>query len=758
MNDIAEERPSFYEGEYLSASDLQQLVVYLRDQNSRHLVGAHTWGIVSGLQLLEQTAPSGGTDVYVLPGYAVDGFGRAITVINPLQLDVSWFTGQPTGPVEVWIRYDQGQTSAQQPGFQVCCNTGDTYSRTAESYAIEVGDLSLANQQSGITVGGEAVADARTAPRTFDDNGLVVCDSSIPYQGLPLADDTQSYWLIPLGWVNWQNGTPGNFVTMGDATDPAKLIYSRRLRRYAGVVAESVFAADGLIRLRRRETGVAGTVTQAVVDAACGLGDLTDPSHDDDLQYCADGPVTNELVWIEGRTRATDDVRILAPARLEMRDSSGTDYYPTSNLGSTPLFFQRTDTPSASGTTSNADLALAIGKSATTGVNNRFLVQQVTGPAAPTGCAAVQFATPATTLLSVLDNGNVGIGTGAPDQLLEIANSSTTGTGNAFIHMQDVNAPSDLYVGASTDGGVLATLNTNDLRIRTGGTDPTDDTHTQVIVLSTGQVGIGTTTPNTNNVLTLQAKGQASMLMRTANDKHEGLLVTNKNGTLLCANTKKDPLILSANGNQNGMMWIASTGNVGIGTDDPDHKLGVEDPIAAEISLRKTGGADLVAGADATGTMVGSTTNDQLAILTNNTTRMTITAGGSVGIGTTTPSQTLDVNGKIALGTTQKYLAPGGIQQFWVIMPGTVNNDGSTAAGQGFTSSITGPGVYNVIFNTPFPTNTIPVVTLQLTGAFTNDIAIPLITGVNNTGFSVALWTIGATIFGFSFVAMIPGA
>ena len=64
MNDISEQRPDFFEGEILSASDLEQLVVYLRDQSARHALGAHTWGIVAGLQLLEQTSPSGALDVY----------------------------------------------------------------------------------------------------------------------------------------------------------------------------------------------------------------------------------------------------------------------------------------------------------------------------------------------------------------------------------------------------------------------------------------------------------------------------------------------------------------------------------------------------------------------------------------------------------------------------------------------------------------------------------------------------------------------
>lgn len=201
MNDIAAERPSFFEGEVIGAADLEQIMVYVREQTARHLLGGHTWGIVAGLQLMEQTAPSGAIDVYLLPGYAIDGYGRAVVVVNPLRLDVAWFNGQASGPTQVWIRYDQGETRGVRPGFQVCCGDNDAFSRVAESYEIEVGNLSLAKQQSGISIAGDAVADARTAPRQFDDAGPVICDGSVPYQDMPLADDSRSRWLIPLGEV-----------------------------------------------------------------------------------------------------------------------------------------------------------------------------------------------------------------------------------------------------------------------------------------------------------------------------------------------------------------------------------------------------------------------------------------------------------------------------------------------------------------------------------------------------------------------------
>ena len=710
MNDISEQRPSFFEGEVLSASDLEQLVIYLRDQNARHLLGGHTWGIVAGLQLLEQTSPSGGVDVYLLPGYAIDGYGRAIVVVNPLRLNVDWFNGQPTGPVQVWIRYDEGQTNAVRPGFQVCCDGNDAYSRVAESYAIEVGNKSLAKQQSGISVAGETVDDARTALRVFNDAGPILCDASVPFQDLPLVDDTKSAWLIPLGDVGWQAGTPGQFTTLVDPADSTKVIYSRRLRRYIGVVAENVYAADGLIRMRRRTTEVAGLVDQKVVDAACELGELTDPSHDADFEDCVEGPTPTELVWIEGRLRVTDDTRILAPGRLEMRDKHGTSYFPKNVKGCTPTFLRRDD--HTSGLDNNADLAVVIGK-AENG-NNRFLVQQADDPQQPAPCHAVTFNTH-TTRFAVLDSGNVGIGTGNPDELLEIENA-----GPAYLHVRDTADASNLYAGAGKYGGVIGVPNTNDLRIRTRGTDPTTDPsdpkkddNISVIVLGGGQVGIGTSDPDTQRTLTVEADGKASVLVRTHDQKHEGILMASPSGTLIAAHTSGDDLILSADGDETGKVFVKPSGRVGIGSSNPGHTLGIQDNVAAEIGLLKSGGAHMVLGADGTGTLLGSVSNDDLTLFTNNTSRVVVQAGGNVGIATTAPKERLDVRGNIVLGPTGQYYAAGGYQN-WIILAGSIPG-GGFAPGIGYSFNWGLTGECRVDFAYSFPS--VPAVTVTLVGA-----------------------------------------
>ncbi len=126
-----EDRPRFYEGQYLQAADLMAAVDYGARQRARMLLGAHRWGIALGLDLLEVTGPNASLDVVVQPGYAWDGFGRPIVVPEPAKVPVSRFasfdalfvTGQPPPPaipVEVWIRYDEAMGQGPRPGFETC--------------------------------------------------------------------------------------------------------------------------------------------------------------------------------------------------------------------------------------------------------------------------------------------------------------------------------------------------------------------------------------------------------------------------------------------------------------------------------------------------------------------------------------------------------------------------------------------------------------------------------------------------------------
>src|SRR6266511_4135667 len=107
-----DQRPRFFEGQYLGAEDLSAAVAYGRMQHARHALGAHTWGIAIGLELKETTLPGGAVDVHIMPGYAWDGFGRFLVVLEPKKISpelfsaIEWTPQDQDGkgrPIKVWL-------------------------------------------------------------------------------------------------------------------------------------------------------------------------------------------------------------------------------------------------------------------------------------------------------------------------------------------------------------------------------------------------------------------------------------------------------------------------------------------------------------------------------------------------------------------------------------------------------------------------------------------------------------------------------
>lgn len=103
--------------------------------------------------------------------------------------------------------------------------------------------------------------------------------------------------------------------------------------------------------------------------------------------------------------------------------------------------------------------------------------------------------------------------------------------------------------------------------------------------------------------------------------------------------------------------------------------------------------------------------------------------GGMVGIGTTSPSAKLHVNGDIKLGTGGLH-APGGTERLRIIR-GTVRSDGVILEGLDFTVSRPSVGVYNLTFSPAFSGGA-PTVTVSAQSG------VPRVATVTNIGTSGA--------------------
>jgi hypothetical protein len=393
MTDI-EERPRYYEGQYLGAADLTVAVDYSRAQLSRVLLAAHRWGIALGLDLVEVDGPNSTVDVFVDPGFAWDGFGRPLLVTTPTKLSAAQFApfdagfvpgANPPPPpilVPVWLEYDEVLSSPPGPGFE-SCDDSSAYARVRESFRVVVGPMQqLSDRQSQIEIAGRLMY-ANQALVTFDPAAATVYDADVPQQGLPA--DVSQQWLVPLGLVAWQPGNPGSFAKR---TADQKGT-SDRLRQYCGAVAGSIEANGGHVTVHDRGTAYSGDVT-------------------------------DELLWVEGDVRGDGDVHLYGGKLGFIANHAEQPVRPFQLL--------RSDDAGAGTST----LRLVIGDK-NAGANRLTI-----GPETAPGTFAEQ--------LVVTDDGHVGVGTSTPIAPLHVpADGIQIGA--------EAAATDNFYLQDNTDGG-----------------------------------------------------------------------------------------------------------------------------------------------------------------------------------------------------------------------------------------------------------------------------------------------------------------
>jgi hypothetical protein len=360
------ERPSFFEGEYLDAEDLTAVVDYARTQQARFALGAHTWGIAAGLQLKETPLPGGAVSVYVLPGYAWDGYGRPIVALSPYRIPEERFAHiTDEGLIPIWLRYEEREAAYSTSGSAFC----DVYNRGTriqETFAIEIGLKNEYELTSGVNLAGRVLTNPQAFLSEFDSASSLVYDASIPHQNFSELS-SNARWLIPIGFVRWQpvQNQLGHFAARSDADSEQ----SRRARRYIGVVAGDILAADDSIRLRSR--------------SAFGPNSL---------KSATQGQTQNDLVSVQGSMRVEGDNRILGGS-VDFRDSAG------QNFG-VPMRMFRTDV-------AENDRAIRVLIGPTAQPNNRFAITVEEGDSIEDRFV-------------VLSGGNVGIGTTNPTDHLQV--------------------------------------------------------------------------------------------------------------------------------------------------------------------------------------------------------------------------------------------------------------------------------------------------------------------------------------------------
>ena len=273
----------------------------------------------------------------------------------------------------------------------------------------------------------------------------------------------------------------------------------------------------------------------------------------------------------------------------------------------------------------------------------------------------------------IFGSGNIGIGTSSPyaqmsvwgsgigaDLLFNLVNNAST---TLLSMAEDGNLNIPVSIATTTIGGGLSVAGNSGLT-----------------VLQNGNVGIGTMSPVAN--LHLFGAGTTQLRMSYDSSNYQNLTVQNDGS-----------LFFAQNGGLTALALV--NGNVGIGTTSPYAKLSVAGDNWPQLLLSdSSAGADLKHwyASSTLGSLAFGTLNDSLSILTE---KMRINSNGNLGIGTSSPSQKLSVNGNAyitgGLGVGLATTTPGVIETSGnVLVGGDLEVRGSSIViGNSFSGTLT---------------------------------------------------------------------
>ena len=234
-------------------------------------------------------------------------------------------------------------------------------------------------------------------------------------------------------------------------------------------------------------------------------------------------------------------------------------------------------------------------------------------------------------------DGNVGVGTTAPGAMLDVA-------GSAMLSGQTTNTAA-LEIGQARTGSGYAYVDLH-------GDTTYSDFGLRLLRDNTGANAVSTIVHRGTGLFLLNAQEAAPLVFSTTNTERVRIDAVGNVGIGVSAPQSK----LTVNGNPTYSTSAAATAKVAIRTDSVDtgSALFVEEGTSAQQGLfvygrSSTRSGDLVriAALAASGYNLLDLASGEAADGTGAVSRMVVSAAGNVGIGTTSPTSTLDVSGTV---------------------------------------------------------------------------------------------------------------